>query len=603
MISRSQPVSFGALALILCLALPTGMLSLFSSTTTGEMVDLADRIVVGRVLSTQYIKSLERTIIAFKIDHAVVGTAPGNADSFAVEGQASLQMGDHAVVMMTLNPSEVLGYQLLRKTPQAPQYEVITPITGMVSEGLSDSGPVGLPAFEAAILARRGVSTPGNPGTPGIDDGPHLMTGIQPDRFEPNNDIASRTPVELPDPTMVTGMPTVVTGLTLTTGDVDYFSFDAAPLTVLYAETQESPMGAAPDTLLGLFDAVSGDLLDSDNDSGEGMLSALAAPLGAGGDYSVAVSGYPDEDFSGGDGVSTGFYELALELKLGSYLWNTNDQMAGFSPDGTFIEDFVGYKVIDGVDALYSGPTTSFDGWSLSYTLPTPPPGVTGLLDVFGGAGTFVLDPDFSFPSRLVRFSIGEFTDAAGTNPNGAGDSAVTVYPDVEPPSVGIIHDLTWSVDSATLNGIVNVMLNPDKGIEGIVFNRLIDINLFGEGPDTFTWVYDRQAKTRIFAVDKAAEIGSLPTRPSPGGPVTADLQAALVINHGSGGDIPNGRFVETHYPVAYTLVTGFATELDARAAAESNLMQRGLTAWVIATDADPDSGLYAAFGIGLSDP
>jgi hypothetical protein len=136
-----------------------------------------------------------------------------------------------------------------------------------------------------------------------------------------------------------------------------------------------------------------------------------------------------------------------------------------------------------------------------------------------------------------------------------------------------------------------------------VAFNRLIDINLFGKGPDTFTWEFDRTTKTKVFAIDKAAEIGDLTTPASSGGPITGDLQAALVIDHGRGGDIPNGRFLETHYPVAFTLVVGFATEAGARAAAESNLLQRGMTSWVIATDADPESGLYAAFGIGLSDP
>ena len=39
-----SPLSLGALALILCIALPTGVLSYFSEVTTGEAVDRADAV-------------------------------------------------------------------------------------------------------------------------------------------------------------------------------------------------------------------------------------------------------------------------------------------------------------------------------------------------------------------------------------------------------------------------------------------------------------------------------------------------------------------------------------------------------------------------------
>ena len=46
-------VSLGAVALLLCLALPSGLLSLLAESTTGEQVDRADLVIAGRVASLQ----------------------------------------------------------------------------------------------------------------------------------------------------------------------------------------------------------------------------------------------------------------------------------------------------------------------------------------------------------------------------------------------------------------------------------------------------------------------------------------------------------------------------------------------------------------------
>ena len=596
MIRSKHSVSFGPLALILCLALPTGMLSLFSETTTGEMIDLADRILVGRVTSKQYVKKAGKSIGAFDVDHLVVGTnATGGASIFTLEGKTSMRAGDHAIVMMEDGvPETVLGYQLIEKRKKEIEYEVITPISGMEAQGISGLDRVMLPEFEAAIQARRGIATPGG-GLP--DDIIEGVTGFPPDVYEPNNSIADRTPIDLDDPNLITGMPTEITGLTLTLGDVDYFSFEAPPLTILNAETVDPDNGQpVPDTLLGLFEVLggSGTLLASDDDGGDGMLSRLVAPLELGGNFSVAVSGQPDDDFSGGDGTSEGYYDLMLELTLGKYLTNTTDQIAGLSVDGTFIEDFVGYKKVGGLDVLNAGVPA--DGWSLSYDVTLG----SGITSVFGGSGDFLVKPGFTHPSELRDFSLGEFTDAAGTNPHGAGTSSVIVFPDIVPPAIGVIHSYEWSVDSATLNGAVTIGLADYLDFTEVVFDRLLDIDLFGEGDDSFSWSFDPAARAKAYAVGTDAEIGSLPQPARMGGPVTDDLQAALVIDHGQGGDVQDGRFLFTSYPLAFTLVCDYATEAEARQAAIDNLTARGMDTWVVAVDADPETGLYAAFGAGL---
>ncbi|HTG97594.1 MAG TPA: hypothetical protein VL982_09115, partial [Burkholderiales bacterium] len=69
-----QPrLSFGALALVVSLALPVGFLSLVARSTTGEQVDAADLVVVARVSALQFVDDPPRTIVELAIDRAIVG--------------------------------------------------------------------------------------------------------------------------------------------------------------------------------------------------------------------------------------------------------------------------------------------------------------------------------------------------------------------------------------------------------------------------------------------------------------------------------------------------------------------------------------------------
>ena len=77
------------------------------------------------------------------------------------------------------------------------------------------------------------------------------------------------------------------------------------------------------DTVIGLFDAA-GNLLALDDDGGTGLLSRLAFPVTTGGEYVLAVTTFPDGDFSG-DGGSGGRYVLDLSEVEGLVLFLGDD--------------------------------------------------------------------------------------------------------------------------------------------------------------------------------------------------------------------------------------------------------------------------------------
>jgi len=228
-----QPrLSFGALALVVSLALPVGFLSLIARSTTGEQVDAADLIVVARVASLQFVDDPPRTIVELAIDRAVVGAPPAASVNVVVDGRSTLAAGDMVVGLLGQEPTELLGAYQLRKNPSTLEDEVVSDVTGMLAQGVRGGGlndPVPLDVFELGILSRRGLGLGGFAvgGGSGPSDSPKGVT-VPADDLEPNNTLATRTNISgLHPPTLVTGHPLIVSGLTLTLGDVDYFSLDA----------------------------------------------------------------------------------------------------------------------------------------------------------------------------------------------------------------------------------------------------------------------------------------------------------------------------------------------------------------------------------------
>ena len=283
-VTRHQ-VSLGALALMLCLAFPMGVVSLLSPTTPGDQVDAADAIAVVTVDAMQVVPETDRTVLEFSLDRHVAGATLQSALSLVVDGRPPLEVGDQVVAMFGTDPSALLGAYLIQKNPVSLRSEVMTPVSGMWTEGLSDQPPVDLDLFQTAIGVRRGVLAPALLDQALAGGGVQAATAgdeVGPDDYEPNDSVQEATVVILDPPKLITGMPLCITGLTLTAGDVDFFSFNGAALSILHAETRlpEGITGINTDlaTLVGMFDGASRELLAYDDDSGEGQLSRLTAP-------------------------------------------------------------------------------------------------------------------------------------------------------------------------------------------------------------------------------------------------------------------------------------------------------------------------------------
>lgn len=123
--------------------------------------------------------------------------------------------------------------------------------------------------------------------------------------------------------------------------DLDFFTFTG--LTVGASFVAETHSEETVDTILGWFDD-QGNLLDLDDDDGEGVLSRLEGIVPTSGQLTLAVTGYDDRQFIGNHSES-GFYDLTLTLP-------------GISPPGDFDQD----GDIDGFDLTH--PTL---GWEARY--------------------------------------------------------------------------------------------------------------------------------------------------------------------------------------------------------------------------------------------
>ena len=599
-----QPrLSFGALALVVSLALPVGFLSLVARSTTGEQVDAADLVVVARVSALQFVDDPPRTIVELAIDRAIVGVPPAPSMRVVVDGRSALAAGDMIVGLLGQEPTELLGAYQLRKNPSTLEDEVVSDVTGMLAQGVRGGGmndPVPLDVFEIGILSRRGLGVGGFAvaGGPSQAGAPKGVT-VPADALEPNNTLSTRTNISgLHPPTLVTGHPLVVSGLTLTLGDVDFFSLDAAAWTLLYAATLPDVTGLpTPDTYMGLFDATPpGQLLEADDDSGSGTLSQIVHLFENNGPIAVAVESAPDptNKFDGSTGTTEGFYKLSLEFKLGSFMVNGIDQVLGASPDGTFIEDFIGYKFIGGDDVLLGGVPA--DGWGLDYSAHAP----GGITHIFGGAGDQLTDRGFLSAVDPVSFELGEFTTSAGINRRGFAESVMMVVQSRAPQrGVEVTHTYRFPIFAKTLQGDVSLQIAVDDKIDDLRYTRVMNVDLFNDGTDTFNWSFDPNSKVKCFAVDTSTNVGNVtvPAQPS-AREIGVDRQFALVIDD---GDSPASSFGEVHrYKMGFVHVLGFSTQALALEEAVRRLrLEAGATTWVVAVDQDPISLQYAAFGAG----
>ncbi len=609
--NSSRPLSWGVLAVIFCLALPAGFLSFFAGTTTGEQVEAADLIAVGRIASVQVVDAPPSTSIGLALDHVVFGHLTTRTLNLTVDGRSTAMVGDDVLVMIARRPTALLGVYKLRKDARSLQWGVVSPVTGMLDQGVSGGGefdPIPLSLMEAAILERKsgsraGAAANGALGQAAPSDKQQLGQSVGDDGFEDNDTLATASPITgLPLPTLVTGNPLLISGLTLTDNDVDFFSFDSNALNVLHAATLEGVSGLpVPDTLMGLFDKSTAQLLAWDDDSGTGGLSSLSVPIEKAGPYALAIESAPDTDldFSGDEGLTTGSYSLSVELELGQYLWNQLDRMAGVSIDGTLIEDFVGYREIGGQDVLF-GSGVAADGWAVEFDM-GPPGRPAGISHVYGGAGDQLTDPGFLNPFVPLAFEIGPFTDSFGLNRRGyalASGVVAAADPSDRVRGVAVAHEYEISVGALVIRGDIALQMATEQQVTGLRYTRVLDLDLFGVGADEFRWSFAPSSKIKAFAVDTSVHVGNLVTPPQAVGSAVGDLQAALLIEH---GDSNGTGFADvTHYKSAFTLVKGFGTANQAHQDAVRRLREQGVTTWVVAIDQDPVTGQFSACGVGL---
>jgi len=628
--AHRDEVSLGALTLILCLALPVGVLSLFAPRSTADEVDAADSILLARVAALQMARDSGRTTLRFEVEHPVMGVVTEPRFVLQVDGRPDVEVGDLVLALISFDPPTLHGTYQVLKDPRTAEYRVLTPVTGLSAEGVLDVTDQPLAWVEDGMRRRRGLgarerrsagspddaedgrprsgsandprSGPGSGsgsgrgapasswrGGAGFGDGLGAGTGGD----DHGNDIASATPVILDPPHPITGMPTTITGL-LTPGDVDYFSFDARGLSLLHAETRmPSGLTSMPDTIIGLFDATTGQLLAFDDDSGDGKFSRLLTPLETTTSYAIAVEGAPDQnlDFTGDDGVQTGAYELALELEQPSYIGNQVDLLMGVSIDGTFIEDLVGFKRIDGLDVLRTG--VEADGWGLAYDVRLDG---GGFQPMWGGSGDFLVDPAFVDAVDPVRFSIGP----VGNNPTGRATASTALR--FKQPGMGMTVELDALIETAqsTLEGTISLVVTSDKRIHDIVFTRLLDPDLFGVGADTFYWSYRPGCEWAVYPTGLDARLEDPQEPATASGSITADQQVAMVLRAGPVGGGTTLTRETFRFPMAFTLIDDFVSEQDAVQSAIQNLRAVDAETWTIAVDRDPDTGLHTAFGVGL---
>lgn len=148
------------------------------------------------------------------------------------------------------------------------------------------------------------------------------------DRYESNNTLAWAKRIHAPFETADLDRFTKIDPVG---GDVDFFKLDVEAGEILAVEVVRGGL----DTLLGLFDADTGELLAVDDDGGNGLLSRILVQANEDLDVVIGVTTFPDVDFTGA-GESGGRYVLAVHTYEGTVLPagdDTSDEVAftGFS--------------------------------------------------------------------------------------------------------------------------------------------------------------------------------------------------------------------------------------------------------------------------------
>ncbi|MDQ3459679.1 MAG: PPC domain-containing protein [Deinococcota bacterium] len=126
-----------------------------------------------------------------------------------------------------------------------------------------------------------------------------VMPRPEPDQYEPN---------DIPSMAKLITLDFSSPELNIVPSDVDWFRFTLTTAATVVADIDAWSLGSSLDSVMGLFDSSLGEIAISDDDDGlDPYLEQSLAP----GTYYLAVSGFPDFDFSG-DHSRIGFYYLSV---------------------------------------------------------------------------------------------------------------------------------------------------------------------------------------------------------------------------------------------------------------------------------------------------
>jgi len=227
------------------------------------------------------------------------------------------------------------------------------------------------------------------------------------DRTEPNDSLSRADRQRLPFDTQ-----NETTFIEPVGDDVDYFKVRAHGGTTLVCEVTAGGL----DSVLGIFDRSTGDLLAVDDDSGAGLLSRIVFPVPSTGDLAIAVSTFPDFDFNG-DGGSGGRYVLDCFEVNGTLLGLSDDDSEEVALGFSFPyqgSSFSSVFVNSNGNLTFGGGDTDFSESESEFLNELPR--IAPLWDDLNpsSGGTIVVDSD----SNTWTVTFLEVPEFASTSPN-----------------------------------------------------------------------------------------------------------------------------------------------------------------------------------------
>jgi len=229
-----------------------------------------------------------------------------------------------------------------------------------------------------------------------------------------NDSIARATPLlRLP---FDSANPALATVIEPDRDDVDFYSFRVKTGDVLAIEVVRGTL----DSVIGVFDADTGELLITDDDGGNGLLSRLVLQVNADLRLAVAVSTFPDLEFAG-VGETKGRYSLYINTYRGTPIPIGDDNSVSVALAKPFNFQGQAYNSV----FVNSNGSVSFGAGDTSFLATVPaflagPPRISPLwtdLDATGFLGNpgLVLADTSSSPAAIHFVSVSEFFSS---NPN-----------------------------------------------------------------------------------------------------------------------------------------------------------------------------------------